>query len=105
MRPTASTITPPAEEQEQRRLAERRDVLELSVAIGVRGVGRPVRHPHRHPGHAGREEIDAGMQRVGDQREAADGQPDDKLRRRQNEARDKRNDGGAFLQRHRRASV
>ena len=87
-------------QEQQRRLAERRDVLELAVAVGVLGVGRLVGDPDRHPGDACREKIDAGMERVGDEREAADREADDKLRRRKDQARDERYGGGAFLQRH-----
>ena len=88
------------EQQQQRRLAERREVLELAVPVGMRRVGRPVADADRHPSDAGGEEIDAGMQRVGDQRQAADRQADHELRRREDEARDERNGGGAFLERH-----
>ena len=69
------------------------------------GVGGLVGDPDRHPGDAGREEIDAGMQRVGDEREAADREADDKLRRRKDQARGERNGGGAFLQRHRPSAI
>ena len=51
------------EQQEQRREPQRRDVLELSVPVSVRRVGRPVAEPDGEPGDAGREEIDARMDR------------------------------------------
>ena len=89
------------EEQEQRRFAERGDVLEFAVAVGVRGVGRPVGDADCGQRNAGRQEIDAGVQRVGDQRQAADQKADDELRRRENEARGERYGGGPFLQGHR----
>ena len=62
--------------------AERGDALELAVAVMVLVVGRLVGHPHHRPGDDGRDQVDRGVQRFGDQRQRADRDADHELGRR-----------------------
>ena len=66
---------------EQRDDAERRQALELAVAVMMLVVRGPVGNPHHQPGDDGRDHVDRGVQRLGDQRETADGDADHELRR------------------------
>ncbi|MEY9570555.1 hypothetical protein ABH978_006394 [Bradyrhizobium ottawaense] len=61
---------------------ERRDALQLAVAVMVLLVGRLVGHPHHSPGDDGRDQVDRGVQGLGDQRERADRDADRELGRR-----------------------
>ncbi len=54
----------------------------LPWAVMMLLVGGHIRHPHHQPGHDGRDHIDRGVQRLRDQREAADGDADREFRRR-----------------------
>ena len=51
-------------------LGERREVLGLAVAVLVRHVGRPARDTDREVGEQRRDEIGAGVHRLGDEPEA-----------------------------------
>ncbi len=55
--------------------AERREALDLAVAVMMLVVRRPVGHPHHHPGDDGRDQIDRAVQRFGDQRERCRSRP------------------------------
>ena len=57
---------------EHRDDAERRQALDLAVAVMMFLVGRAVGNPHHHPGDDGRDQVDRRVQRFGDQRETAD---------------------------------
>jgi len=69
----------------------------------LRRVGRAVAEPDREPGNAGGKKIDTGVDRIGEQRKAAGQEADDQFCRGEDEARDKRDGGGPFLQGHGRA--
>ena len=56
----------------QRDDKERRQALELAVAVMMFVVGGQVRHPHHQPGDDGRDHVDRGVQGLRDQRERAD---------------------------------
>ena len=60
----------------QRDDAERRQALELAVAVMMFLVRGAVGNPHHQPGDDGRDHVDRGVQRLGDQRETADGDAD-----------------------------
>ena len=51
---------------------ERRQALELAVAVMMFLVGRLVGHPHHQPGDDGRDHVDRGVQGLRDQRQRAD---------------------------------
>ena len=57
---------------EQRDDKERRQALELAVAVMMFVVGGQIRHPHHQPGDDGRDHVDRGVQGLRDQRERAD---------------------------------
>ena len=61
--------------------AERRQALELAVAVMMLVVRRPVGNPHHQPGDDGGDHVDRGVQRFGDQRQTADGDADREFRR------------------------
>ncbi len=61
--------------------AERGDALELAMAVMMLLVGGAVGNPHHHPGDDGRDHIDRRVQGLRDQRETADRDADDELRR------------------------
>ncbi len=78
---------------EHRDDTERRQALDLAVAVMMLLVGRLVRHLHHHPGDHGGDQIDRRVQRLGDQREAADRDADHEFRGRHRGAGQDRNRG------------
>ena len=60
---------------------ERRQALELAVAVMMFLVGRRVGHPHHQPGDDGRDHVDRGVQGLRDQRQRADRDADGEFRR------------------------
>ena len=66
---------------EQRDDKQRRQALELAVAVMMFLIGRRVGHPHDQPGDDGRDHVDGGVQGLGDQRERADRDADGEFRR------------------------
>ena len=70
---------PPAKIYSSGDNAERGNALELAVAVMMFLVGGPVGNPHHQPGDDGRDHIDRAVQRLGDQRETADGNADHEL--------------------------
>ena len=83
------------EQEQQRRLGERRDALDLAVAVLMLGVGRLAGKPHREIGQHRRGKIDQRMAGLGQDRERAGQKPDHGLRRRQ--ARPRRRSSRARL--------
>ncbi len=80
--------------------AERGEALELAVAVMMLVVGRPVGNPHHQPGDDGRDQVDRGVQRFGDQRQTADGDADREFgrgHRGAGEDRDRRDAGFDWL--------
>lgn len=72
------------EDIEQGDDAERRQALQLAVAVMVLGVGRLVGSANHEPGDDGGDHVGgAAVQRLRDQRDAADGDADGELGRRQ----------------------
>ena len=67
---TASQMMYAAVRIKQARLQERRETLHFAVAVGVVGVGRTVGHAHRQKGNDRGDEIQAGMQGLGEHAEA-----------------------------------
>ena len=78
---------------EHRDDAERRQALDLAVAVMMFLVGGPVGHPHHQPGDDGRDHVDGGVQRLRDQRQRADRNPDHEFRRRHAGAGENRDRG------------
>ena len=78
---------------EQRDDAERREALELAVAVMMLLVRRLIGHPHHRPGDDGRDQVDRGVQGFGDQRQRADRDPDHELGRGHAAAGEDRNRG------------
>ena len=76
---------------EHRDHAERRQALDLAVAVMMFLVGGAVGHPHHQPGDDGRDHVDRGVQRLGDQRETADRDADHEFGRRHAGAGENRN--------------
>ena len=75
---------------------QRRQALELAVAVMMFLIGRLVGHPHHQPGDHGGDHVDRGVQGLGDQRERADRNADGEFRRGQpgtGEDRDRRDIG------------
>ena len=80
---------------EHRDDAERRQALDLAVAVMMFLVGGAVGNPHHQPGDDGRDQIDRGVQRLGNQRETADGDADHEFGRGHAGAGENRNRGDA----------
>ena len=76
---------------EQRDDAERRQALELAVAVMMFLVRGTVGNPHHQPGDDGRDHVDRRVQRLGDQRQTADGDADREFGRRHAGAGEDRN--------------
>ena len=68
---TASQMMYAAVRIKQARLQERRETLHFAVAVGMVGVGRTVGHSHREIGNDCGDEIQAGMQGLGEHPEAS----------------------------------
>jgi hypothetical protein len=78
------------QQQEQRCLPERGNILKLAVAIGVRCVRAACRPSARPRASGSRDEIHAGVERVGNKGKAADHQAEHQLHRGQHQAGDQR---------------
>jgi len=55
------------ENEQQRRLDERGNTLDLAMPVMVFGIGRFARNPHREIGHHGGGEVDQRMSRLGEE--------------------------------------
>ena len=77
------------------RLAERREVLRAAVAVGVLAVGRAGGEPHRDEREDGGDDVAAGLDARGDQREAARGEARAELERHEHARGDDRHQRGA----------
>jgi hypothetical protein len=62
---------PGARGQQQHRLEHRREVLDLSMSVGVSADGGLARKPHRHPGHERRDKIQGRVSRFRQNAQAA----------------------------------
>ena len=62
--------------REERRLGERGEVLGLAVPVLVRDVRRPPRDAEREEREQRRDEVGAGVDRLGDEAEAVRREPD-----------------------------
>ena len=85
------------ENEQQRGLGERGDVLDLAVAVLVVPVGRLVGHAHREIGHHRRGEVDQGMGGLRQDGERAGGDADHGLAERQPARGGDRAERDAFL--------
>ncbi len=65
--------------EKQQRLEERRQILDLSVAVGVPGVGRSARNTHRPQCDQGCGQVEARVHRLGDDTQATGPQADHDL--------------------------
>src|SRR5262249_11517602 len=96
--------SPPGDQQaghdEDRGLAERREVLGLPVAVGVAGVGRPARDADRVERQQRRDEVGPRMGRLGEQAEAVRREPGDELDRDQHTGCGDRHERGPALGAH-----
>ena len=68
-------------EQQEGALAERGQVLGLAMAVVVLAVGRAERHAHGEEGEQGGHEVGARVDRLGEERERARGEPGGELDR------------------------
>ena len=71
------------EDEQQSGLDQRRDALDLAVAVVMLLVGRLSGDAHRVPGHHGRDEVERRVRGLGDQRERAGQRADERLGDRQ----------------------
>ncbi len=85
------------EQEQQRRLRQRGDALDLAVAVVVLLVGRLAGHAHREIGHDGRGEIEQRMRGFREHRQRAGGEPDHAFGDRQSAGREDRGEGDALL--------
>ncbi len=67
------------EQEQERRLRQRGDALDLAVAVVVLLVGRLAGHAHREIGHDRRDEIEQRMRGLREHRERPGGEPDQRL--------------------------
>ena len=81
---------PHAGDQQQQRLEQRREILELAVAVGMLAVGGQARHPHGPKRHGGGDQVQGGMRRFGQNAQAVRPQADDDFDRRQKHRRHQR---------------
>ena len=88
-----------ADDQQERALGERGEVLGLAVAVGVVAVGRPDRDAQRVERQERRDEVGAGVRRLGDHRQRAGEQARDELQRDEEDRRRDREQRGALLRR------
>ena len=85
------------QQKQQGGLGQRGDAFDLAVPVVMLGVGRPVGNAHGEPGHERRAQVDQAVQRVGNQRQAADRDAHGELHRGERPARDDGDDGNFFL--------
>ena len=76
-------------------LGRRGDVLELLVAVAVPGVGRLLGLADGEVGDAGRDQVDARVDRLGEDRDGAGGRAREQLERDQQRVGDDREQRGA----------
>ena len=101
----ASTRDPHGGAREEHRLAQSGQMLRLAVAVGVLAIGRALGHPDGVQGQDGGHGIDAGVGRLGQDAEAAAGQPDDQLDHHQDDCGHQRDQRRAPRDRHARESI
>ena len=97
----AETAIQPAATHEDRRLAERREVLRLAVPVGMLVVGRPVGDADGVQGQQRGSRIDAGMHGLGEDPEAAGEKADEQLDADEGQRRAEREERRAPCHRHR----
>ena len=74
-------------QHEQARFDERREILDLAVTVSVIGIGRAVGNSNGEIGDDRGDEIEAGVQRLGEHAQAAGGQRQKNLQRNENNGR------------------
>ena len=89
-----------ADERQHGRLRKRSEMLRLPVPVLVPFVGRPTGDADGEEREQGRDEIRSGVQRLGDQTEAAADQAGAELERREHRRRADRDERGSALRRH-----
>ena len=89
-----------ADEREHGRLREGREVLGLPVTVLVSGIGRPPGDADREEGEQRGDEIGPGVERLGDEPQAAAREPDSELQREQHDRRADRDERGSALWSH-----
>jgi hypothetical protein len=88
------------EADEDRSLRERGEVLRLAVTVGMRAISRPDGHADGEEREQRRDEVGAGMDRLGDEPEAVRLEPGDELDGNQDARGDHRHERGPPLRRH-----
>ena len=89
-----------ADEREHGRLRQCGEVLRLAVAVLVAGIGGPAGDADREEGQQRRDEVGAGVERLGDEPEAAAREAGAELERDESRRRADRDERGAALRRH-----
>ena len=84
---------PNAGDKQQQGLEEGREVLDLSVAVGVLAVGGPAGDAHGPERHGGGQQVEPRMQGLGENAQAVGREPDAELRAGQQEGRRQRRHG------------
>ncbi len=91
--------------REEDRLAERRQMLRLAMAVGVLAIGRALGHADGVQGQDGGHGIDAGVGRLRQDAEAAAGEPDHQLDHHQDDRGRQGDQRRAPRDRHARESI
>ena len=85
---------------EERRLGQGREVLGLAVSVGVGAIGGPAGHPDCKEREQRRDEVCAGVDRLGQEAEAVRPEADAELDRDEDARGDDRHERGASLRGH-----
>ena len=88
------------EDREERRLGQSREVLGFAVSVGVGAIGGPAGHPDCKEREQRRDEVCAGVDRLGQEAEAVRPEADAELDRDEDARGDDRHERGAPLRGH-----